>query len=138
MEKIKWTWKKIVSLIAGFLGIGTLVSCYGVLPQGEELSISGTVTGEVDGVEKPIPGIEVHTYENETKTDKNGKYETTIFSYCDYVRFLDVDGEENGLFEEYYLFPEAEGSYDIHLEAYKEPENPSEEQFSIIYLVNST
>ena len=30
MKKIKWTWKKILVTTATVLGIGTLVSCYGM------------------------------------------------------------------------------------------------------------
>ena len=30
MEKIKWTWKKVLATIAAVLGIGTIVSCYGM------------------------------------------------------------------------------------------------------------
>lgn len=32
MKKLTWTWKKILVLITAAFGIGTLVSCYGVLP----------------------------------------------------------------------------------------------------------
>ena len=31
MKKLTWTWKKIILLIATALGIGTLVSCYGMV-----------------------------------------------------------------------------------------------------------
>lgn len=30
MKKITWNWKKIVTIILGTLGIGTLTSCYGM------------------------------------------------------------------------------------------------------------
>ncbi len=35
MKKITWTWKKILVLIGTLLGIGTLVSCYGMPINGE-------------------------------------------------------------------------------------------------------
>ena len=32
MKKLTWTWRKILVLITAAFGIGTLVSCYGVMP----------------------------------------------------------------------------------------------------------
>ena len=31
MKKLTWTWKKVIALVGAALGIGTLVSCYGVV-----------------------------------------------------------------------------------------------------------
>ena len=36
--KINWTWKKVTGTILGILGIGTLVSCYGMV-EDDDLSV---------------------------------------------------------------------------------------------------
>lgn len=104
MKKLTWTWKKIVALIAGFFGIGTLVSCYGVVPFLEEVTVSGNVTGEIEGEIKPVPGIFVKgEMGNHTYTDENGDY--TIQAYRPgSLWFIDVDDEKNGSFDEKYVY----------------------------------
>ena len=113
IKKIKWTWKKVVALIAGFLGIGTLVSCYGMPMDVEDISINGTVTSSIDNT--PIKDIAVDlridngwvsgpTFYTKVYTNENGYYE--INTYCELPRgykinkgsisFYDEDGEANG------------------------------------------
>lgn len=109
IKKLKWTWKKIITLIAGFLGIGTLVSCYGMPMDVEDISISGTVTSSTDNT--PIKDIAVDLHiENgwvqngRTYTNENGYYEiNTYYEYPrgyavnkGYIIFTDEDGESNG------------------------------------------
>ena len=115
MKKITWTWKKIVTLICGALGIGTLVSCYGVVNPTEEIfSLSGTIVDEADN---PIKGIKVSAGEPHTQgedeeshdfdcykttySNDDGTYSLSWSSYGLYsvnVYVEDIDGEENGSF----------------------------------------
>lgn len=102
MEKLHWTWKKIVSLILGFLGIGTLTSCYGMpfISEPEEMygmprnkySVSGTVT---DDTNIPLEKIKISVREaafpeeNEYKSfvsysDNNGEFVVTVYTSMDY------------------------------------------------------
>lgn len=122
MKKIKLTWKKCVAIVAGFFGIGTLVSCYGVIPYGQIDEHSGTVSGEIDGELKPIKGIKVSSYENDTFTDENGNYKISTHDYNDYLYFEDIDGEENGSFEGYSMEVTDETDYNVVLTA-KTPED---------------
>lgn len=117
-SKITWTWKKIVGIIAGIFGIGTLTSCYGSVPLGDEVQISGTVTGEVAGVVQPIPGIRVCSFDDFTDTDKDGKYTLFAREYAQFW-FTDGDGEENGLFESFIeeVIP-GKTVYDVQLSAH--------------------
>ena len=122
MKKITWTWKKIVTLICGALGIGTLVSCYGVVNISEDIySLSGTIVNE-EG--KTIPGIRVSAillktrgeydepddldypddfdYNGSTTSDDDGTYYLSWEAYGEYTAHIyaeDVDGDENGSFK---------------------------------------
>ena len=119
MKKITWTWKKIVTLICGALGIGTLVSCYGVVnPTQEVYSLSGSIVNE-EG--KTIPGIRVSAillktrgesddldypddfdYNGSTRSDDDGTYYLSWEAYGEYTAYIyaeDVDGDENGSFK---------------------------------------
>ena len=121
MKKLTWTWKKIVTLICGALGIGTLVSCYGVVNINEDIySLSGTI---VDEEGKTIPGIRVSAilltrgeydepddldypddfdYNGSTKSDDDGTYYLSWEAYGEYTAHIyaeDVDGDENGSFK---------------------------------------
>lgn len=117
MKKITWTWKKILTLICGFLGIGTLVSCYGMPINYEPTDrISGCVVGDIDGdsEEEPVPGIKVtatvHDYEDDSEkvfsatTDKDGLFnidlEELYYPNEVMLKTEDVDGPANGSFEE--------------------------------------
>ena len=101
--KINWTWKKITGTILGVLGIGTLVSCYGMV-EDDDLSLCGTVTDSAGG---KIKGIEV-TLKNSsgsktetTTTSDSGTYEFAYLSEGSYtLNFKDVDGSENGSYKE--------------------------------------
>ena len=122
MKKLTWTWKKIVTLICGALGIGTLVSCYGVVNINEDIySLSGTI---VDEEGKTIPGIRVSAillktrgeydepddldypddfdYNGSTKSKDDGTYYLSweeAGAYPAHIYVEDVDGEENGSFK---------------------------------------
>ena len=116
MKKLTWTWKKIVTLICGALGIGTLVSCYGVVnPTQDVYSLSGTVVDE-EGM--TIPGIKVsavslQSWEQEDKPNDDSYYGSTksrddgtyylsweeAGAYPAHIYVEDVDGDENGSFK---------------------------------------
>lgn len=103
MEKLHWTWKKIVSIVLGFLGIGTLTSCYGMpyIDNPDEMYgcphnkyfVSGTVTGDTDGDGKyePLQKIEISvkkidipedgSYGGYTPySDENGNFVVTVIT----------------------------------------------------------
>lgn len=46
MKKLTWTWKKILVLICGALGIGMLVSCYGVPNPGDDIYSFSDIVNE--------------------------------------------------------------------------------------------
>ena len=46
MKKLTWTWKKILVLICGALGIGMLVSCYGVPNPGDDIYSYSDIVNE--------------------------------------------------------------------------------------------
>ena len=46
MKKLTWTWKKILVLICGALGIGMLVSCYGVPNPGDDIYYPDDIVDE--------------------------------------------------------------------------------------------
>lgn len=115
-DKIHWTWKKIVGIIAGLLGIGTLVSCYG-MPMAD-VYVSGTVTSAETG--EPIPNIEVYSmHGGSTYTDANGHYEfiAEMYRASGRIYFADVDYKDNGGFYATTQLPISEDSkeYDIAL-----------------------
>jgi len=105
---ITLTWKKIVAVIAGFLGIGTLTSCYGMpitdpyhTPDGStNVIFEGVVT---DKKGNGIPGIKVTSNYATTKSKENGYFEVLAYYPIEdpvsTLTFIDIDGEENGSFE---------------------------------------
>lgn len=110
MKKITWTWKKIVTLILGFLGIGTLTSCYGVLPPLRTKFITGTVMGDIDGdgIDEPVSGIQYTFISDEYSCEgligsyyPDGRFdiETSKADISFGITFTDIDGEENGSFK---------------------------------------
>lgn len=123
MKKLTWTWKKIVNIILGLLGIGTLTSCYGVVAPIFPKDIQGQVTGDIDGdgKEEPVPEIEIcctgdfeHLYiykavdedseHRKSYTDKEGFfYESFVFDSDTELSFAvtltDIDGKQNGSFK---------------------------------------
>ena len=90
------------------LGLSTIVTaCYGT-PYTYNYAIKGKV---LDSDGNPIPGIQVqgdlnpHSGGMRTKTDNKGKFEIQVELFGTLedqegidVAFVDVDGEENGLF----------------------------------------
>lgn len=116
IKKITWTWKKLVAVVMGFLGIGTLVSCYGMPIDYNNFEVSGTVYGDIDGdgINEPIPGIGVSidnkpsAYNYDSITGADGKFiQNSVFPTFDDVSnleytlyFTDIDDEENGSFED--------------------------------------
>lgn len=122
MKKLTLTWKKIISTILGFLGIGTLVSCYGMPLGYSSVFISGSVNGDIDGdpdtPDQPIPDIEIRVNdEYRSTTNIEGKF----FFCLDYegvykVSFVDVDNKENGSFKTKTIPPlDTTGKSDIDL-----------------------
>ena len=115
MKRITWTWQKIVALIAGFFGIGTLVSCYGMPYDSrfshtieDEYRVFGGVYGDLD--EDPetlesIRGIRVSALGESDITDATGTYYLSLYEQLDEIPetfdiiFEDIDGEANGSFE---------------------------------------
>lgn len=113
MKKITWTWKKVVSIILGLLGIGTLTSCYGMPiqdpyynPEGVNVVFKGIVKGDIDGdgETEPVPGIKILSNYSKTLSNTNGKFEILAYFPDDgepcYLYFTDVDGEKNGAFKQ--------------------------------------
>ena len=123
MKKLTLTWKKIISTILGFLGIGTLVSCYGMPLGYDSKYISGSVYGDIDGdpetPDQPIPDIEVRVNDNEYKciTNHDGRFYFSVDYEGSYkISFIDVDNEENGSFENKIIPPvDTTGKYEINL-----------------------
>lgn len=111
---MKWSWQKITALIAGFFGIGTLVSCYG-MPRGDSVEIKGTVTGLIDGELKPIPNISVYTQFDKAVTDEKGEYVICGYLKRDSLLFEDEDLDNNGCFKPMYIPLENE-QVDVTLE----------------------
>lgn len=133
-KKIKRIFRKIFLSILSLLGLTSLVSCYPFIMTpimygmpANYHQITGTVRGkdvDGDGVGDPVPGIQ-YSYEGqnlETVYDEDGNIiehkipvtdENGIF-YVDYwdsngakgifVNFIDIDGEENGLYQENQVF----------------------------------
>lgn len=107
--------KKLISLILKSLGIFTLISCketsavsmYGMPPNFRQ--VSGTVLGNDtngDGTPDPISGIQ-YSYVNQQSvaphiTDKDGFFCIDLYNSEDSVTvsFKDIDGKENGSYED--------------------------------------
>lgn len=112
IKKITWTWKKVVGVILGALGIGTLTSCYGMPildpfynPDGVNVVFKGTVEGDIDedGETEPVSGIEISSNYATTFTDSRGRFEILAYfpekETSAVLYFDDIDDSENGLFE---------------------------------------
>lgn len=99
---ITWTWQKITGLILGLFGIGTLTSCYGVVPYYEPVDISGVIMGDIDGdgQMEPVPGISVETNVLTTTTTAEGVFHLNYDANEEhYLKISDIDGKENGSFK---------------------------------------
>ncbi len=85
-----------MSCFGGGIFGGGLVCYYG-MPR----NVSGTVTGEIDGLVKGIPGIQVTAGEKVFVTNENGYYNFFPDLTQDEVTitFTDIDGEQNGSFQ---------------------------------------
>ena len=123
MTKIKTTAKKVLFKILSYLGIpaffsflgcnlfnqpGSYVCEYGMPTN--YFNFDGVVLGDIDGdgIEEKIPDIQITVKDSEIseKTNQDGQFSFRIIDN-DYtnqfvyeVTFSDVDGEENGSFED--------------------------------------
>lgn len=97
--------KKIVYSVLGTLGMGTLVSCYGMPVNGFYSCVQGTV---MDSGRNAIPEIQVSVrkngYERVVTTDEDGYYCIEVLAendsnYTCTLEFKDIDGAENGSFK---------------------------------------
>ena len=117
MKKLTWTWKKIVTLICGALGIGTLVSCYGVVGPIEPYEVNSfSLDGKiVDEENKPVQGIQVSVKNKAGDSNSIGAdisslsnnegyfsldwYDNNYDNRSFTIDIEDIDGEENGSFD---------------------------------------
>ena len=77
MKKLTWTWKKILALIFGALGIGMLVSCYGVPNPGDDIYSFSDIVNE-DNEEEDIDDEENDSSkDNKLQLTKNEDTEDT-------------------------------------------------------------
>ena len=107
MKKVIKISTKICGALLAVLGFSVLAaSCkygmpvkYGMLP---EEFISGKVTDKVTG--EPILGIQVKQWGNDytttSFTNENGNYHIRTYEIQSNLTFSDVDGEENGLYND--------------------------------------
>lgn len=134
MRKITWTWKKILALICGFLGIGTLTSCYGMPYDLYDIDYaSGYVYDDIDGddefdEDEGVPGIQVTAYypsyeyeDGETKEDwlkKNDKLGTATTDENGYfcINFDNAYPEYGFIFKVEDIDGEENGSYKTIIE----------------------
>jgi putative lipoprotein (rSAM/lipoprotein system) len=75
---------------------GTIYAMYGVPPVDHEV-IEGTVKSA--DAEEPIPGISVSVSHDISLTDADGKYRLLVYDGTHTVLFEDIDGPENGDFQ---------------------------------------
>jgi hypothetical protein len=81
-----------------------------------EVSLNGTVKNTED---EAIKGIRVSAYDeyNNTLTDSDGKYRLLVGEWEQTVLFKDIDGEENGWFEDKEVkWKPGDGPLDVVLE----------------------
>ena len=74
----------------------------------------GTVTGDIDGIEQPIPGILVENRYVNVITDENGRYRINSNPLLS-ISFTDIDGEENGSFDSKYIRIEDPDNHEINV-----------------------
>ena len=93
MSKTKSLIRKIITLVLGVLGIGTITSCYGMPPNEDENSFSGTVfahwfdeeTGEslrdpLENVRVSLRSIDRGLLLDIDRTDEEGRYSVYAYS----------------------------------------------------------
>ena len=106
MFAIRRIWKKVICAVCAVLGIGTLVSCYGMPMNGYYTCVHGKVT---DSEDNPVQGIQVtvqSVFRNNDNalTDEVGSYSVEVFALMGRsniitLEFKDIDGAENGSFK---------------------------------------
>ena len=110
MKKLTLTWQKILGIILGALGIGTLTSCYGMPYNDRYKSVEGQVFGDIDSnpetPDEPISNIKICLNDKEVGfTDSVGYFSVSIEGDDGIYKFSleDVDGDENGKFKKYII-----------------------------------
>lgn len=103
---IKWNFKKILTSALTVLGIGTLTSCYGMPANGLGCSVFGNVSSE--NASDGISGIKVTLKDGDKiiasdVTNASGNYDIMCseeYSGRNFtLEFSDIDGNENGAYE---------------------------------------
>lgn len=105
--KLLKSYNKILAFILSILGVGgTTFSCamYGIPAEYgtpyANFKVNGTITNSRN---ETIPGIKVKMPYNSTYSNTNGKYEIDTHDFPTnqtfQIKFIDVDGAENGEFE---------------------------------------
>ena len=101
---IKMLKRSLIWIVSGSATL-ILTACYGAMMECEEYM--NKTLKFVDGQGNPIAGLEVSHPSDLSLTDKDGE---VVYTYCkehtDYQREVDVkdiDGEENGSFEDKYV-----------------------------------
>ncbi len=139
MEKLHWTLKKIISLILGLLGIGTLTSCYGVVPvmmygtpsnyDGSLFSLSGKVKGDInkDGeIKEPVKYIEISIKAKNNPSDDETNQNDEYFDLYETTKT-----DENGNFSIYWEYKDSIKDYKITFKDIDGQENGSFKDKSI-------
>jgi hypothetical protein len=82
------------------LGAVTFIfqACYGTPPVTTDTTLRGTVKSS--DTESPIPGIHVLSVGDNVLTDADGNYELFVANRIQTVLFKDIDGPENGEFQD--------------------------------------
>ena len=109
MKKVLKISSAICGALLAILGFSALMSCVGKYGMPPEYNISGTVTDKV--TDEPIKGIEVTNHNDQdigrsVFTGENGYYSIMCPEVLRYLSFRDVDGEENGLYNDTTVFVE--------------------------------
>ena len=109
MKKIIKISTAICGALLAVLGFSALMSCGGKYGMPPEYNISGIVIDKITG--KPIKDIEVTNHDDKNvgrtvSTGNNGYYSIHTQKVLRYLSFRDVDGEENGLYNDTTVFVE--------------------------------
>ncbi len=104
---IHWDFKKIATSVLTVLGIGTLTSCYGMVPNRAFLFVNGKISSR-ENSGASIRGIKVELRDGDKIidtdfSDEDGEYclgfEDDYLGIPLSISFSDVDGNENGRFK---------------------------------------
>ena len=108
MKKLTITWKKILGIIFGVLGVGTLTSCYGMPINDFYKTVEGQVFGDTDSnpetPDEPVSNVKVCINDEEVgTTDSEGRFSVYTEGPDGKYKFSleDVDGDTNGKFKKY-------------------------------------